>query len=306
MTTATMTDQEYLEEVLEGQDLGDDSQEMKDLRAHRRDVEALLTDKFSSSSPTIRYGGSKAKGTMVKEYYDLDIVCYFPHDDTDAGDTLEEIYNNVRDALKEKYDVREKTSALRLRSKEASNFGKDFHIDVVPGRYVDGDRGDCFLHQTQGDKSRLKTNLQTHIDHIRDSGVVDAIRLLKLWKVRRGLTVKQFVFELLIIKALKDKKALPLAEQVEHVLGELADASEPIPVEDPANPQGNDLMPALKATWPGVTAAAASTLRTLDASGWQAVFGPSEKANNAGTRVGRLSAAAASVSRPTKPFGFHG
>jgi hypothetical protein len=50
---------------------------------------------------------------------------------------------------------------------------------------------------------------------VKDSGVVPAIRLLKLWKVRRGLQVKQFVFELLVIKVLEKKKnasldALPM------------------------------------------------------------------------------------------------
>lgn len=294
MTTMTKTDQEYLEEVLEDQDLADDSQEMKDLRAHRKEVGALLTEKFSKSSPTIRYGGSKAKGTLIKEYYDLDIVYYLPHDDTDAGETLEDIYNNVRDALKDKYDVREKTSALRLRSKDATTSGKDFHIDVVPGRYIDDTEEDCFLHQTQGDKERLKTNLQTHIDHIKGSGVVDAIRILKLWKVRRGLTVKQFVFELLIIKVLAKKKGLSLPDQVKHLWKELSEASDPIPVEDPANPSGNDLMPTLKGgTWSQLSTAASSALLTLDVSGWEAVFGAVEKKATEGARIASLGAAAA-------------
>jgi hypothetical protein len=36
------------------------------------------------------------------------------------------------------------------------------------------------------DKKRLKTNLDVHLDHVRDSGVIDAIRLAKLWGVRNG------------------------------------------------------------------------------------------------------------------------
>ena len=100
----TMTDLEYLKEVLENQNLADDSAELKELQKHRKDVEGLLRDKFSEASPTIRYGGSKAKGTLNKEYYDLDIVCYFLHDATSAGKTLEDVYRNVRDALKNKYD----------------------------------------------------------------------------------------------------------------------------------------------------------------------------------------------------------
>jgi hypothetical protein len=300
-----MTDQEYLEEVLASQDLADDSLELKELQEHRKDVEKVLRDAFSESSPTIRYGGSKAKGTLDKEYYDLDLACYFRHDDIEAGDSLEDIYRNVRDALADQYQVEEKTSALRLRSKNTTTAGKDFHIDVVPGRYTDDSKTDCFLHQNQGSKERLKTNLQTHIDHIRDSGVVDAIRLLKLWKIRRGLTVKQFVFELLVIKLLAERKNDSLADQVTHVLEEIADAKEPIAVEDPANPTGNDFMPALRGgTWTQLSGAAALTLNTLKDSGWEGVFGPVKKVSE-NARVARVEVAAAAVPTKTRPWYPH-
>ena len=63
------------------------------------DTAVLLVAAGRASSPTIRYGGSKAKGTMIKEAYDLDMTCYFGHDDTRAGQTLEDIYGNTRKAL---------------------------------------------------------------------------------------------------------------------------------------------------------------------------------------------------------------
>ena len=55
---------EYLYEVLDSQALGDDSDEIKALQKHRAEVETVLCDHFKDSSPTIRYAGSKAKGTM--------------------------------------------------------------------------------------------------------------------------------------------------------------------------------------------------------------------------------------------------
>lgn len=299
-----MTNNEYLREVLASQNLADESEELKELQGHREDVESLLKERFAESSPTIRYGGSKAKGTLIKESYDLDLVCYFPHDDTSAGETLKQIYENVRDALKKKYAVQEKTSALRLQSSDPATTGKDFHIDVVPGRYVDDSKDDCFLYQSQGDKERLKTNLQVHIDHVKESGVTDAIRLLKLWKVRRGLSVKQFVFELLIIKLLADKKSSSLAEQVKHVWTEIDEAQEAIKVEDPANPTGNDLMPILQSSWSELTGAAAATLRTLEDGGWEAIYGP-VKSVARGARVERLQAAAAAIKAPTRPWYLH-
>ena len=71
-----MTADEYLQEVLASQALSDDSDEIKALQKHRADVEKLIRDKFKDSALTIRYAGSKAKGTMNRESYDLDIISY--------------------------------------------------------------------------------------------------------------------------------------------------------------------------------------------------------------------------------------
>src|ERR1035437_10490550 len=95
---------DYLQAILAEQDLKDDSAELKELQSHRADVEKLICSKFGST-PTVRHGGSRAKGTLIKEAYDLDIVCYFPYDSNKAGETLEEIYTNVRDCLAGTYYV---------------------------------------------------------------------------------------------------------------------------------------------------------------------------------------------------------
>jgi tRNA nucleotidyltransferase (CCA-adding enzyme) len=86
-----MDNNKYLQQVLASQDLPDNSQELQDLQSHRKDVDQVLRAYFSKSSPSIRYGGSHAKGTMIRDYYDLDIACYFPHDDTAAGTNLKDI-----------------------------------------------------------------------------------------------------------------------------------------------------------------------------------------------------------------------
>lgn len=300
-----MDNDKYLKDILDAQGLEDDSEELKEVQQHKKDVEALLRERFSASSPTIRYGGSKAKGTLIRESYDLDIISYFPHDDTDAGETLKDIYTNVKDALAEEYEVESKTSSIRLRSRGKETVGQDFHIDVVPGRYTDDSKTDCFLHQEGAEKERLKTNLEVDIAYVKESGVVDALRLLKLWKVRKALGVKQFAFELLGIQLLKDKKSDSLSSQLKHVWSEIASAEETVSIEDPANPKGNDLMPLLRSAWPGLRSVAESTLKTLEESGWEGVFGTVEKSDPA-SRVSRLSAAAAAVSRPTKPWAFDG
>lgn len=266
-----MTDEEYLKAVLLEQELGDDSQELKDLRRHRSDVERLLREKFGYV-PSIRYGGSKAKGTMNRESYDLDMTCYFPREDTTAGSSLKEIFEAVEQALQSKYWTERKGSAVRLRSRDEAKV--DFHVDVVPGRYVDGDEGDVHLYRTTGEKAYLKTNLQTHIDHVKNSGVVPAIRLLKLWSRRNYLSVKTFALELLVIKLLEGRTSEALVSQLKHVFTELRDRSGALCIEDPANPHGNDLSDLLNlGVRSELESAARTALNNVDANGWTMVFG---------------------------------
>src|SRR5579859_2029194 len=99
-----MTPNEYLLKILDEQTLAEDGDELKQLRTRRQEVEDHLRVDFGSS-PTIRYGGSKSKGTMIKEAYDLDVICYFPRDDDDAGGNLETIFDNVKKSLSKKYIV---------------------------------------------------------------------------------------------------------------------------------------------------------------------------------------------------------
>jgi hypothetical protein len=273
-----MTEQDpnaYLEAVLRAQTLTDDSDEIKALRARRTEVERLLRDGFPDSVPTLRYAGSKAKCTMIRESFDLDISCNFDRDDTAAGETLKDIYTNAAAVLDSEYFVERKPSALRLRSKTPSQ--DDFHVDVVPGRFIDGDDGDVFLYRHSADKERQKTNLDVHISHIRDSGVRSAIRLMKLWNLRNAVRLKTFVLELLVIDLLAGRAADSLSEQVLHVLSELRDNAAGLSVQDPANPNGNDLSDVMNDTTKTLlSSVAGNTLSRIETGGWETVFGPLE------------------------------
>lgn len=308
-----MKPNEYLNKILEEQIFDDDEQEVKDLRKRREDIEKVLRVHFADANPSIRWAGSMAKNTMIRESYDGDMTCYFPHEEDAAGATLEEIYNNTVEALANDYQVERKASAIRVRDKE--DWHTDFHIDVVPGRYTGDNDDDVFLHRTTGDKQRLKTNLQTHIDHIKDSGVVDAIRLVKLWKVRNGLdAAKTFMLELLVVKLLNKKKSSGLSTQLEHIWTEYRDHADNLAVEDPANPSGNDLKLLVDECRHMLSTVASNTLWQIENNGWEAVFGEvqddDEDDGGDGSggdgggkgRTAALRAATASVATPTKPW----
>lgn len=296
-----MNTNDYLARVLESQTLADGSDELTTLQKHREDVESLLRDRFAECSPTIRYGGSKAKGTMIKESFDLDIACYFLRDDTSAGDTLEDIYTNTRSALQTKYFVDSKTSALRLKDTDPRRAGLDFHIDVVPGRFTDNAKSDAYLYQASGEKKRLKTNIDIHIEHVKESHVRDAIRLIKLWNVRNGVGLKTFVLELSVIKLLEGKKNWDLESQISHVWMEYRDNIDHLTVEDPANPQGNDLSGALDSARERLRTVSRSTLALIESAGWAAVFGSVDAGSDDDNRAA-LRRVAAAVVAPTRPW----
>jgi Nucleotidyltransferase domain len=298
-----MTLTAYLNDVLKSQTIDDDSEELKQLRSHRKDVEAILRSKFSESSPTIRYGGSMAKGTMNKDSYDLDIICYFIHDDTVAGCNLKEIYDNVESTLAAIYRTDPKTSAIRLRRSKDEDYLTDFHIDVVPGRFTDETKSDCYIHQSGGEKSRLKTNIDVHVKHIRDSGLIPAIRLFKLWNVQNGIGLKTFVMELLVIELLRKHRDLSLDKQFDHVLGALRDDVFSVHVEDPANPTGNDLSAVLDdAKRLHMQAVAASSLSHIEDGMWTSLFGvvetPSDRAAALTSVVSSISSSGGAGSKP--------
>ena len=292
-----MTPNEYLNEILEDQTLSQDDEELDDLRSERSEVENLLRGEYGST-PSIRYGGSYAKKTMIRTSFDLDILCYFPREDDSAGDTLKEIYDDVADALRDDYLVEPKRSALRLLDPDSEHYA---HVDVVPGRFVEGSDGDVNLHQEVGQKESLKTNPEKHLEHIRESGVRDAIKLAKFWREKKSLEVKTFILELLVVEVLEGEQDSSLEDQMVQFFETLRDDIENISVEDPANREGNDLSdmfgPTVRTTLSG---AASRSLSHVENDNWEAVFGPieEEEVNERAEKLKSTSAAATGSSKP--------
>jgi len=294
---------EYLQEVLDIQSISKDDSEYKELQNQREAIEKILRNSFKEADLTIRYGGSVAKGTMIRESYDLDIICYFAHEDTTGGKTLEEIYNNVSKALSTEFYVQKKTSSLRLMGKDEAVRQVDFHVDVVPGRYVDEKKGDVFLYQAGAEKGWLKTNLEKHIKLIKDSELIDVIKLAKLWNIRKAIGLKTFVLELLVIKILKNgKPPETLEKQLTLFWQTLKDEKGKIAIEDPANPSGNDLSVYFgTAIQSNLSMIASTTLDLIDSSGWEKVFGPLKTPSDK-EKIVAITSAAAKDSNRAKPW----
>lgn len=295
-----MSGNQYLNDLLTSQKLDESSAEWKELDAEAEKIERIIREAYPKSIVMFTHGGSRAKRTMIRDDYDLDEVAYFQNEDTAPGETLEEIYESIAKLLAKHYTVRRKRSALRLSMKD----GRDLKVDVVPGRYVDDAQNDVFIHQNDGDKKRLKTNIVKHIEHIRDSGCTDVIMLSKLWRVRNAIGIKTFPLELLVIVVLVGDNSGTLEDRFRRVLSAFVEDMDDLQIEDPANPTGNDLSHALTDKIRNtLTKVAADTLDAVDEHGWEHVFGKIEKRQATAPRVQILRSAAAGIAVPTKPWG---
>jgi hypothetical protein len=297
-----MTTKQYLDKVLEEHSLNNDSSEMEDIRKEREKVEKILCEYFKDSKVNIKYGGSKSKNTMIKESYDLDIISFFNSDETKAGSTLKELFENTEKALQPHYFVVRKTSALRLERRDNNNHYY-YHIDVLPGRYVDEKKEDAYLHQNNGDKDYHKTNVEKQVSYIKDSGLQRLIKLIKYWKIRNGLQIKTFVLELLIIKILKDCDESDLEKCLLTFWNDIIDNWETFTVEDPANPTGNDLSSMLDyAIRISLKFAAENTLNYINSDNWEAVFGPVKSDENKAAKISVIESIAATTPIISKPW----
>lgn len=271
--------EKYLQNLLEKQNLSLEQESA--LQIHKDEVTKFLRKEFGDA-PVIKYAGSHAKGTMNAEQYDLDIVCYFPSSDTRS---LKEIRENVSVHLKKKYLIQPKASAERITNLKEESTPNGYHIDVVPGRFIEGTK-DVFIHVAYGDKERMQTNLKVHIDHITKSGCVPVIRLTKLWAHRNNVGIKTFILELFVVRTLSDvTNKGNLKTSFRKVLQALKDEFGTVQLVDPAN--SNNIVSQLinPSEQVLVVHTAAEALNRIedsnDIADWAAVF---REENNKGNR----------------------
>ena len=293
-----MTGSEFLTRLLASQRLEEGCEELNALDAVRIVVERLIRATYPHSIIRITHGGSRAKGTIVLEDYDLDLVIYFENEDGAPGETLEEIYENIASLLESSFHVKRKRSALRLRDRQ----GRDLKVDVVPGRYVDETRTDAFIHQNEGSKERQKTNLEVHIQHVRYSGHTDEIAVGKIWRTRHNIGIKTFPLELLVIVVLDEDGSGDIEARFRRVLEAFANHIDKLQIEDPANPYGNDLSHALTGAMRRELAKTArDTIAAVDTYGWPHAFGETTRKESF-PNVHIMRSAAAAASTQTRPW----
>jgi hypothetical protein len=173
----------------------------------------------------LTYSGSFAKGTGNSISTDFDIFISL-RSDTQAS--LSEIYQSLF-SLAQQYSWTPRPQNVSIGITLA---GKK--IDLVPGRVQSGYVNYHSLYSRRTG-TWTQTNVKMHIDTITKSGRVAEIRAIKLWRDRHGLSFPSFALELSVIEALRGRSTRTLADNVMHVLKDLAANVGARKLVDPSN-----------------------------------------------------------------------
>lgn len=252
-----MSNDAYLRGLLGQQDLT--QEQLDSLRALRAKIEGQI--RALPKLKRVYYGGSFGKHTMIREQFDLDIVAYWP---SDCGYPLKDIYAAVGKVLRDNWTyVTPKTVAWEL------PFQGGFHIDLVPGRALDGTFRYANLHRRDTGAS-LQTSIKVHIDTVSHSGRREAIRLMKLWRVRKRVPFKKsLALELMTIEGCKGIPTAELEKQLLAAFCHIHDNILTAKVVDPAN--SNNVI-SEEMTYGEKLAVQAAAKAAIDAQFWNQVF----------------------------------
>jgi hypothetical protein len=173
----------------------------------------------------VAFSGSFAKGTGVKGSTDVDLFISL---DPQTSQNLKEIYDSLYNYLeKNGYSPRRQNVSIGIKHNNLS-------VDLTPGKKQAGNTNDHSIFRSKA-QTWTQTNIQVHINRIKDSGRIDEIRVIKIWRNLHQLEFPSFYLELTIIDALSGKNRNQLATNFLTVLEYLRDNFVNARVVDPAN-----------------------------------------------------------------------
>lgn len=172
------------------------------------------------------YSGSYAKGTAIRGRTDVDIFISLKSDTTN---TLKVIFDGLHGWIaKNGYPY------ARKQNVSVHVVHNSVEADLVPAIHLGGNTEDHWLYVNKANRERTKTNVDTHINYVRNSGRVNEIILTKIWRKNHNLDFPSFYLELAVIEALKYKRG-GLADNFLAVLDYLSSGFILARFVDPAN-----------------------------------------------------------------------
>lgn len=173
----------------------------------------------------VSYSGSRAKGTAITLSSDIDLFISLKSDTTN---TLKEIYTSLYDNV-----VFHKITARKQNVSIGVKYG-GHSIDLVPGKKHLGNTNDHSLYRSKVD-AWTKTNINNHINLVKNSGRLSEIIALKIWSKLHKLDFPSIYLELTVIEALYNKNKNQPANNFITILEYLSDSFVNKTIVDPSN-----------------------------------------------------------------------
>lgn len=173
--------------------------------------------------------GSSAKGTALKGSSDLDLFVSLK---AGMSDRLEDNFHSLAEMFKDKkITFRRQNVSVRITY-------HNWQIDIVPGKKKPRSRHrhTLYMHREES-QNRIETNVQSHINYVKNSGRINEILALKIWRDLQGIKFPSMYLEMYAIKVLKGKWTSErfLARNFFYVLEHMANYFHSTAVNDPAN-----------------------------------------------------------------------
>lgn len=187
----------------------------------------------SSCYISINNSGSRAKGTAISLASDVDYLISLSSTCNANNGGLKSIYDSLHSHLKARYNpIRKQNVSFRI------EIGA-LEVDITPARKHSGNTNNHWIYVSKIDSWR-QTNIQKHISDISNSGRLNEIKLLKIWRELNGLDFSSIYLEYLTLNILsgKSKDYSKLGDNFWFILQELSkDVSNPLTrrIIDPAN-----------------------------------------------------------------------
>lgn len=202
----------------------------------------------------IRLCGSYAKETRIRGTTDIDLLISLgPR--TPLG--IDKLYDRFFDFMKRRgYNPR----------RQSVTVGVTHHglmVDLIPAKQEWGGANDHLIFETEHQRI-TRTNFDTHLQAVKESGTIEEIRLLKIWRTLRGLRLPSLCLELAVMDALRRQARHQPAANTEVVLRYLKDVLPSAPIRDPANFENLVSDDLLKHEKLAISEAAAESLKHSD------------------------------------------
>ncbi len=135
--------------------------------------------------------GSRAKGTAISLASDVDFLVSLTSGCNENSGGLRSIYNSLFNKLNGIYlNVRKQNVSVRITI-------NSLEVDVTPARRQDGYSDDHWLYVSKLD-TRTQSNINKHIQDISQSGRLNEIKLIKIWRELNRLDFPSIYLEYII------------------------------------------------------------------------------------------------------------